>query len=660
MGEYLESITYNGTEYELHDTGSRDATAPEYDALTFPVSAGKSCWHEGTLYRAKQAIPSSESWTAAHWEAAPSVMGQVADLKSAIDEITEDIEIETQDLLNSATEMVKGFRDSRNSGAINSQYDGFLCTTLIPVNENDVVKVYGPTITGVQISTTGVYFDSNKDYVGVVKSGATYGDFSFTVPSDVAYISINAYRSDVSDYTKIPSGFVININDAHVTIEEKRVPLESLKNVGPEHSGDMLGVDEDGYIVLTEKTDVVVDPTLTNEGEAADAKETGDEISAIKAVLSEITVKEGTGELINFATAMAKGFRDSRNSGQITTTYDGFRCTTLIPVKAGDVVKVSNPTENSVTISTTGVFFNSNNEYLGVVKSGSTYGDFNFTVPDNGEAYISINAYRADTTDYTTVPNGFFISINDEEIIVQENRLPINKLQNVGTENSGKILRVDADGNIGVSGQDSFNGLLGVAFGTSLTYRSQTTGGYLQYLPDLSGITFDNQGIGSSYIYGNMLTAIKGYTGYTGKRVCLLEGFVNDWGNNKTLGTWKDTEETSVCGCVRSALNYMLSQNANMTVFLILDPYGRNYAGSNCSSTAVNSAGLTQFEFYEEVAKVAESLGIPVIKMYAKSQISENTPQYLMDNIHPNTLGAKQSANFIWAQMRQYMPNTIS
>ena len=103
----------------------------------------------------------------------------------------------------------------------------------------------------------------------------------------------------------------------------------------------------------------------------------------------------------------------------------------------------------------------------------------------------------------------------------------------------------------------------------------------------------------------------------------------------------------------------MLAQNANLTVFLILDNLGRNYGSIDCSSTAVRGAGLTQYQYYSEIAKVAESLGVPVIKMYAESQISENTPQYLLDNIHPNALGAKQSANFIWSKMRQYLPNAV-
>lgn len=209
-------------------------------------------------------------------------------------------------------------------------------------------------------------------------------------------------------------------------------------------------------------------------------------------------------------------------------------------------------------------------------------------------------------------------------------------------------------------GVTPYEGLSAVAFGTSLTYRAQTTGGYLQYLPSLSGMTIDNQGIGSSEIMDDMLAAIKSYSSYSSKRVCILEGFVNDWYyNGASLGAYTDNTESTVCGCVRSALNYMLSKNANMTIFLVLDHYGRNYNSLDCSSVAVRD-GHTQYEFYEEVAKVAESLGVPVIKLYALSGISENTSQYLADNIHPTALGAEQTANVIWSQMKKLYPNLVT
>ena len=202
-----------------------------------------------------------------------------------------------------------------------------------------------------------------------------------------------------------------------------------------------------------------------------------------------------------------------------------------------------------------------------------------------------------------------------------------------------------------------YAGLNGVAFGTSITYRAISSYGYLQYLPDLAEMTFNNQGIGSSTILGNMLSAIKAYTEYSDKNVCILEGFVNDWYQGLALGTYEDTTEDTVCGCVRSALNYILSQNASITIFLVLDHYGKLYGGVDCSSTAENANGLTQYEYYNEIAKVSESLAIPVIKLYADSQISQNTPQYLNDNIHPTMLGAKQDAYTIWAGMKQHYPN---
>ena len=82
-----------------------------------------------------------------------------------------------------------------------------------------------------------------------------------------------------------------------------------------------------------------------------------------------------------------------------------------------------------------------------------------------------------------------------------------------------------------------------VAFGTSLTYRAtHRPGGYLNIVEMESGITFDNQGIGSSFIktHGDspsMMDAITEYTGYANKNLILLEGFVNDWFYGGPVGT---------------------------------------------------------------------------------------------------------------------------
>ena len=231
------------------------------------------------------------------------------------------------------------------------------------------------------------------------------------------------------------------------------------------------------------------------------------------------------------------------------------------------------------------------------------------------------------------------------------------------TVNPVNRIKIDSKSIVNFSGGAEYNSLGCVAFGTSLTYLASGGNGYLNTLAEKSGMVIDNQGVGSSTILGDggsldMLAKIKSYTGYAGKRVCILEGFVNDWYGQNPLGTWQDTDETTVCGCVRSALNYMLTQNPNMTMFLILDHYGKAYNTLDCSST-VKKNNLTQYEYYSEITKVAESLGVTVIKEYALSGICELMPQYLTDNIHLTALGAKQSGNVIWTEMSKHPISAI-
>lgn len=80
------------------------------------------------------------------------------------------------------------------------------------------------------------------------------------------------------------------------------------------------------------------------------------------------------------------------------------------------------------------------------------------------------------------------------------------------------------------------------------------------------------------------------------------------------------------------------------------------YDGSSTASTYTNTSGLTQYEYYEEIAKVADSLGVPVIKEYELSGMNEYTPDYFIDNIHPSALGAQQSANTIYSVMKNIIP----
>ena len=68
-----------------------DLVAPDYADLTFPVSKGQFCRHEGHLYEANQNISTAESWTSAHWaldrsigDVLTDIFGEIASLENIV------------------------------------------------------------------------------------------------------------------------------------------------------------------------------------------------------------------------------------------------------------------------------------------------------------------------------------------------------------------------------------------------------------------------------------------------------------------------------------------------------------------------------------------------------------------------------------------------
>ena len=311
-----------------------------------------------------------------------------------------------------------------------------------------------------------------------------------------------------------------------------------------------------------------------------------------------------------------RGYYDRTNTWM---NVAGLGQTDYIPVKQGCRYVSSNT-------STLVLWYTAEKEFLSAT-TGQEYSRLGYVVPVENAAYAKFIIPAANIPD-------FFVYSNEAE--------------------DREILKAAVPYGAG----NPYAGKKAVAFGTSLTYRAKSSGGYLEYLPYMAEMTVDNQGLGNSTIvphpdHTDMMGKITDYTDWADKDVVLLEGFVNDWYDNADkLGTWKDTAADTVCGAVRQAIGHISAQAPQARIILILDHYGQAWNGNpGCASTVVKS-GLTQTEYYDEIAKLAAGMAVPVIRGYAESGMSEAYPAYYIDIIHPSPQGAYAFAAFIWSKMK--------
>lgn len=120
------------------DRGDTVIIASRYEDLTFPVIAGTYCLYADKPYVAKTDIQTTESWTAAHWDAV-SFEDEISDLKSVLNNKADKVEY-----LNPA--FVRGSRNS-NGELVTSNYrisndmvlsDDGLYLTITPSNNQQV------------------------------------------------------------------------------------------------------------------------------------------------------------------------------------------------------------------------------------------------------------------------------------------------------------------------------------------------------------------------------------------------------------------------------------------------------------------------------------------------------------------------------------------
>lgn len=190
-----------------------------------------------------------------------------------------------------------------------------------------------------------------------------------------------------------------------------------------------------------------------------------------------------------------------------------------------------------------------------------------------------------------------------------------------------------------------------VVIGDSITeVNFRTNKNYHAYVSDnVGGMTVYNYGQSGTGYYGRFNVA--GTVTQDPDYVTVFFG-TNDWqnsdtGNTKLLGSFGDTDNTTIAGCVYLSLSQLVSKfyNKRVAVFTPL-PRSDNY-GSNA---APNSRGFTLEQLAKVIKQTADHLSIPCLDLYHES----NLPVWVYagnqfyftpptggsaDGLHPNDAG---------------------
>ena len=208
-------------------TTFQKSVAPFYADLDFPVSAGQLCWHTDNnvakLYRAKQDL-TSESWTAAHWEAAvvgdelAAIQGEVSDLAN----------------MRSATNTISGFeqgyRHGRTGAAKYSNDNWVITASPVQFYAGQTIHVatgYEYTVVDPTPANNGAWilnvrtadYTFQADTLGYVEV-AVAGHSTAITPSDAAgLVTVTSVYPIVSKVTELDTR-VTALEDGGATIDD--------------------------------------------------------------------------------------------------------------------------------------------------------------------------------------------------------------------------------------------------------------------------------------------------------------------------------------------------------------------------------------------------------------------------------------------------------
>lgn len=181
------------SDLQTADIGIKSALAKNYAYMTFPIAKGEYRLYQGALFKATQDIPTSEAWTAAHWEMA--VLGE--DLADVGQQMTDIAPIFSASAAYEAGDLVRYggllYRANQShSGAWDAYHFSRACLAdgvKATIGGNNALCLVGPEKSGSRLVSQRVG-DALMDHVGETIS------VSFDLKASIArQIMVYAYQS---------------------------------------------------------------------------------------------------------------------------------------------------------------------------------------------------------------------------------------------------------------------------------------------------------------------------------------------------------------------------------------------------------------------------------------------------------------------------------
>lgn len=185
--------------------------------------------------------------------------------------------------------------------------------------------------------------------------------------------------------------------------------------------------------------------------------------------------------------------------------------------------------------------------------------------------------------------------------------------------------------------------------GDSLTDKAtlgENVKNYTNYISDKLNLNLTNVGLGGTgYATGgnkngeffNQVNNIPSNT-----NLVTLFGSFNDLYVNKSIGTIKDNDTNTICGCINKTFDNIINKVPNAIIGVILPtPWQNFYGDNNFSSTTYNNP----IPYLKALKDICEYRSIPYLDLYRKSNLRPweelfRQNYYLnADGVHPNTYG---------------------